>query len=63
MFSELTVIIKDDDGKSLRKKFPIYVSYAIEASDPVVKECVEECLRNFGAEATSIAVKVHLQID
>ena len=63
MFSELTVIIKDDDGKTLKKKYPIYESYTIDINDPIVKGCVENVLKDFASEPSSVSVKVHMRID
>ncbi len=62
MFSEITVIIKDEE-KSLRKKFPIYDPYQVDQNDPVIKDCVEETLKIFDSEPMNIVVKITLDID
>lgn len=61
MFSEITIIIKDSE-KTLRKKFPIYQTYEVEESDPVIKSCIKEVLENFDGEPEIIQVKIDLLI-
>lgn len=59
MFSELTVIIKDDDGKTLKKEFPLYEKYSVDANDPLVKGCIDEVVNNFLGQPSSVKVKIN----
>ncbi len=60
---EITIIIKDNE-KSLRKKFLVYESESvlISANDPVIKDCINETLKNFDGEPEDVKVKITLQI-
>jgi hypothetical protein len=61
MPSEITVIIKDEE-KTLRKNFLIYESYSVHESDPIIKSCIDDVLKNFSSEPKDINVKIHLEI-
>ena len=61
MFAELTVIIKDDE-KTLRKKFPIYESFACTEHDPTIKNCIDEVMTNFNGEPDHIKVNILMVI-
>ena len=61
MFSEISVTIKDSE-KRLTKKYPTYASYSVQEDDPVIKECVEETLKNFGDEPDDIKVRITMEI-
>lgn len=60
-FSELTVIVKDDE-KTLRNKFAIYEAFSCHHDDPVINMCVERTLLNFNAVPDHIEVKITMDI-
>ena len=60
-FSELTVIIKDEE-KTLRTKYALYDEYAVNENDPIIKECIEKTLENFDGEPSNITVNIKLEI-
>ena len=61
MFSEITVIIKDDE-KTLKKKFGIYDPYTVEENNEIIKNCIDETLKNFDGTPDDIKVKISLEI-
>lgn len=61
MFSELSVMIKDDE-KRLNKKFTIYESYTVDENDPIIKDCVEQTLENFDGTPDNIKVTITLEM-
>ena len=61
MFSEITVIIKDEE-KSLRKTFPIYDIYEVSESNPIIMNCVAVTLKNFDAQPLSVKVRIAMDI-
>lgn len=61
MFSEISVTIKDDE-KRLNKKFPCYESLTVDENDPVIKQCIEETLENFGGTPDNIKVTITMEI-
>ena len=58
---EITVIIKDDE-KSLRKKFLVYEPVSVSSIDPIIRNCIDETLKNFDGEPEDVKVKITLQI-
>lgn len=58
-FSELTVIVKDDE-KTLKKKYAIYSTYCACAEDPVITQCIEETLKNFDGEPMNVIVNIKI---
>jgi hypothetical protein len=62
MFSELTVIVKDDDGRVLKNKYPIYDAYQVDETDPVIKDCVDKTLKEFQGSPTDISVKISMEL-
>jgi hypothetical protein len=60
-FSELTVIIKDEE-KTLRTKYPLYDEYTVREDDPIIKGCIEKTLDNFDGEPSDITVSIKLEI-
>lgn len=63
MVSELTVIIKDDEKKVLRKPFLLYETYTVDENDPTIKNCIEETVAEFQGEISDIKVVINLEIE
>jgi len=59
--SELSVTIKDEE-KTLTEKFLLYESYQFTEEDPIIKDCIEKTLKNFGSEPESIRVRASLVV-
>jgi hypothetical protein len=55
------VRIKDNE-KSLKKDYLIYEPVSVDQDDPIIKECVEELLKEFNAEPSDIYVNIKLEI-
>lgn len=58
MLSELTVTIKDEDGKRLSKKFQIHESYLVDDSDPIIAGHIAMVLKEFQGEPSDINLKI-----
>lgn len=61
MFSEISVTIKDDE-KRLTKKFMQYEIYQVSKDEPVIKDCIEETLKNFDGSPDSIKVCIVMEM-
>jgi hypothetical protein len=61
MTSELTVSVKDEE-KTLKKKFLLYDSYQVDENDPVIKDCIDQVLKNFAGEPDRITVKINMYL-
>lgn len=62
MLSELTIIIKDEDGKKLSKKFLIYEPYLVDDSDPIIAGHISTVLKEFQGEPSDINLKITMCI-
>jgi len=60
MSVEIFVTIRDEEKKKLTKPFLIYESVTLSASDPVINQCVQECLQEFKGEPEDIKVRAVL---
>mgnify|MGYP001577497038 CR=1 FL=1 len=58
MLSELTVTIKDDDGKKLSRKFLIHEPYLVDDSDPIIAHHIAMVLKEFQGEPSDINLKI-----
>lgn len=57
---EILVTVKDEN-KSLKYKFLIYEPLSTSDDDPIIKDCVEKSVKNFGeADELDIRVKINL---
>ena len=61
MSCQIKVIVKDEE-KTLRKKFLIYDPVSVDDQDPIIRQCVNEVLKNFDGEPSDISVKIDLEI-
>lgn len=57
----ITVRIKDDE-KSLKKDYLIYEQVIVDQDDPIIKECIEELLKEFNSEPDDVYVTIKLEI-
>ncbi len=57
----ISVRIKDSE-KSLKKDYLIYEQVIVDQEDPIIKECIEELLKEFNAEPDNIYVTIKLEI-
>jgi hypothetical protein len=60
-FCEINVTIKDDE-KRLNKKFPVYEIVTTDENDPIIKQCIEETLKNFDGTPDDIKVIITMEI-
>jgi hypothetical protein len=63
MHSELTVTVKDDEKKVLKKTFLLYEPYSIDESDATIKNCIEETVSEFQGTPDDIKVVITLEIE
>ena len=61
MVSELTVIIKDDE-RTLKTKNLVYDEYTIREDDPIIRQYVDQAIKEFAGEATDIQVKISMEL-
>jgi hypothetical protein len=60
MSVEITITIKDEEKKKLTKPFLVYEEVSLTGSDPVIQQCVNECLQEFKGEPDEIKVRAVL---
>jgi hypothetical protein len=60
MSIEISITIRDEEKKKLTKPFLIYETVTLSADDPVIRQCVEECLQEFKGEPEDIKVRAVL---
>lgn len=61
MFSEITVILKDD-SRTVRQKFGHYEEFICKPEDPIIQNFIEQTKLNFEGDPETIQVKIHLEI-
>ncbi len=59
---ELTVSIKDAEGKTMKKPFLIYEDIQMKAEDPIIDACVKELLEEFKGEVEDIKVRAQIVV-
>jgi len=57
MSVELTVTIKDEEGKRLSSPFNIYETFSMSADDPTIMRYVKEIRDEFKGEVDTIQIK------
>ncbi len=57
----VSVIVKNEE-KRLTKKFPIYDTYSVHEDDPIIKECIESTVKEFGDDPEDISVKITMVV-
>jgi hypothetical protein len=58
---EITVKIKDEE-RSMKHKFLIYEDFAMNSSDVIIRDCVDQVKKEFQGEAESIKISVTMVI-
>ncbi len=61
MASELTVVVKNEEKKQTTKHL-IYEDYQVRYDDPIIANCIQEAVKQFGQEPDDIKVKIALEI-
>ena len=60
---EITITVKDDE-KTLRTKHLIYDPVTVSSVDPIIKNCIDETIKNFNADPNSdLKVTVSIKLD
>lgn len=54
---ELTITVKDAEGKKLTKPFLIYEKFSLDTHDPIVDKCVTEVIEEFKGEADEVKIR------
>lgn len=61
MVCEVTVTVKNEE-KSLKTKYLIYEDLCVNQDDPIIKNCVEQAVKNFSDEHDKIGVRINLEV-
>jgi len=61
MFSELTVIVKNEEKSQITKHL-IYNSYMVDENDDIIQEHVANAIKEFNADPDDIRVKISMEI-
>lgn len=62
MACEITVTVKDEES-SLKKKFLVYEKIEVNENDPIIAQCCQEVMKDFGKQHDSLKVHINLLID
>lgn len=57
MTTELTITIKDEEGKKLTRPYLIYETFTLDETDPIIDKCLKELLEEFEGEPDDIRIK------
>ena len=57
MTIELTITIKDEEGRKLSKPFLVYEPVTLNEDDPVIQSFLKELLEEFNGEPDDIRLK------
>lgn len=57
MSVEITISVKDEEGKTLKRPFLVYENTTLSPSDPEINRCVQELLKEFQGEPDEIKVR------
>jgi len=58
---EITISVKDEE-KRLQKKFLIYEKIQVDENDPILKNCIDDSIQEFGDSFDSIKVRINLEV-
>lgn len=61
MVAEIAVIVKNDD-KTLTSRFLEYEPFQLKNDDPVLKNYIDEALKNFGDSPESVRIRINMEI-
>jgi len=61
MLSEITVILKDSE-KTLRSKFLSYDTYEVDPENHILKDYINQSLKNFGNDPEDIIVNIKMVV-
>lgn len=59
MVCEITITAKNEE-KNLKKKFLVYEIFQATDVDPVVKDCIDQTIKDFISEPTDIKIRINL---
>lgn len=63
MSSIIIVRIKDEERKVLKKEFLIYETFTADQDDPIIKNCIEETLKEFNGESSDIDISLTIKLE
>lgn len=61
MPSELSVTVKNEEKRQTTNHL-IYEPYAVHEEDPIVKELIEQAVKEFNATVDSIKIKISMEV-
>lgn len=60
MFSELTIVVKNEEKRQTTKHL-MYDAYSIHEDDPFIKALVADAIKEFNSEPDDIKVKISME--
>lgn len=61
MLSELTVVVKNEEKRQTTKHL-IYDVYTVHEEDPLIKDLIDQAIKQFNDEPDDIRIKISLEI-
>ncbi len=61
MPSELSVTVKNEEKRQTTNHL-IYEPYAVNEEDPIVKELIDQAVKEFNATVDSIKIKISMEV-
>jgi hypothetical protein len=59
---EIKVLIKDEEGKKLTVPFNLYETVVMDPDHPILKECIDDALKQFPGEPEDIIVSAKMYL-
>lgn len=61
MPSELSVTVKNEEKKQTTKHL-IYENYSVHEEDPIVKELIDQAVKEFNSSVDAIKIKISMEV-
>jgi len=61
MLSEISIIVKNEEKRQTTKHL-VYDLYTVHEEDVLIKELMDQAVKEFGAEPDGITVKITLEV-
>lgn len=61
MLSELSITVKNEEKRQTTKHL-IYDLYTVDEHDPIIKEHMDEAVKEFNATPDSVKVKITMEV-
>lgn len=61
MLSEISIIVKNEEKRQTTKHL-IYDLYTVHEADPLIKDLMDQAVKEFAAEPDKVSVKITMEV-